>query len=100
MRHERTDSTAIAPAWIADAKLLAHGVEPWTERRQRLPASDPSTAGFMSFSCGRAMGHGLRFRPLERTIADTAAWLAQRDNTLAWRNVLSAAKEDALLQAA
>jgi len=46
------------------------------------------------------MGHGLRFRPLERTIADTAAWLARRDNTLAWRNVLSAAKEDALLQAA
>jgi 2'-hydroxyisoflavone reductase len=100
MRHERTDSTAIAPAWIADAKLLAHGVEPWTELPLWLPASDPSTAGFMSFSCGRAMGHGLRFRPLERTIADTAAWLARRDNTLAWRNVLSAAKEDALLQAA
>ena len=47
--------------------------------------SDPSTAGFMSFSCGKAMGHGLRFRPLERTLADTADWLAQRDNTHAWR---------------
>ena len=96
----RAQGRAVAPAWIADAKLLAHGIVPWTELPLWLPESDPSTAGFMSFSCGKAMGHGLRFRPLERTLADTAAWLAQRDNGGAWRNVLSAAKEDALLQAA
>jgi hypothetical protein len=46
------------------------------------------------------MGHGLRFRPLEETLVDTAGWLAQRDNGGAWRNALTAAKEDALLQAA
>lgn len=99
-REKRGDSAAVAPAWIADAKLLAHGVEPWTELPLWLPESDPSTAGFMSFSSGKAMGYGLRFRALESTIADTADWLTRRDNALAWRSVLSAQKEDALLQAA
>ena len=86
--------------FFAEAKLLAHGIVPWTELPLWLPESDPTTAGFMSFSCGKAMGHGLRFRPLEETLADTAGWLAQRDNAEAWRNVLSAPKEDALLQSA
>ena len=98
-RLQRTGGPAVAPAWIPDATLLAHGVLPWTELPLWLPESDPSTAGFMSFSCGKAMGHGLRFRALERTLADTADWLTQRDNTLAWRRVLPAVKEDALLQA-
>jgi hypothetical protein len=97
---ENAEAPAVAPAWVDDAKLLAHGVVPWTELPLWLPESDPSTAGFMSFACGKAIGHGLRFRPLEHTIADTAAWIAQRDNAAAWQNVLSAAKEDALLQAA
>ena len=99
-QQSRAAGRAVAPAWIAETKLLAHGVVPWTELPLWLPESDRESAGFMSFSCGKAVGHGLRFRPLERTIADTAAWLAQRDNAGAWRNVLSAAKEDALLQLA
>jgi 2'-hydroxyisoflavone reductase len=99
-RHDEGKASAVVPAWIDEAKLLAHGVAPWTELPLWLPASDRSTAGFMSFSCGKAIGHGLRFRPLEQTLADTAAWIAQRDNATAWGNVLSAAKEDALLQAA
>jgi len=52
----------------------------------------------MSFSCAKALGHGLSFRPLEQTLSDIAAWLAQRDNASVWRNVLSGAKEDALLK--
>jgi len=99
-RRARVSGTGVAPAWIAEAKLLAHGIVPWTELPLWLPESDPTTAGFMSFSCGKAMGHGLRFRPLEETLEDTAGWLAQRDNAGAWRNVLSAAREDALLQSA
>jgi len=98
-RLQRTGGPAVAPAWIPDATLLAHGVLPWTELPLWLPESDPSTAGFMSFSCGKAMGHGLTFRALERTLADTADWLTKRDNTHAWRRVLAATKEDALLQA-
>lgn len=85
-------------AWVDDAKLVARDVVPWTELPLWLPASDPSMAGFMSFSCARALGHGLRFRPLDATLSDTAAWLAQRDHAGAWREVLSRAKEDALLE--
>lgn len=100
MRLAHADGVAVTPAWIAETKLLAHGIVPWTELPLWLPESDPSTAGFMSFSSGKAMGHGLRFRPLEETLVDTAGWLARRDNGGAWRNALTAAKEDALLQAA
>jgi 2'-hydroxyisoflavone reductase len=99
LRLARAQGRAVAPSWIGERTLLAQGVVPWTELPLWLPESDPESAGFMSFSCGKAIGHGLRFRLLERTLADTSAWLAQRDNTGAWRNVLSAAKEDALLQA-
>jgi 2'-hydroxyisoflavone reductase len=95
-----TDGRAVAPAWIDEATILLQGIVPWTELPLWLPQSDPSTAGFMSFSCGKALGHGLSFGPIERTLADTSAWLAKRDNSSAWRNVLSAAKEAALLRAA
>lgn len=89
---------AIEPTWIDDAQIVARDVVPWTELPLWIPASDRSMAGFMSFSCGRALGHGLKFRSLERTLADTSAWLAQRDHAGAWRDVLSAVKEEVLLQ--
>ena len=41
----------------------------------------------------RRSAPGLRTRPLAQTIADTAAWLAQRDNAGAWKDVLSADAE-------
>ncbi len=53
----------------------------------------------MEFSSARALAHGLTIRPLADTIDDTAAWLAARKQQSAWRNVLSADKERALLAA-
>ena len=90
----------MVPAWVDEAKLLAHGVAPWTELPLWIPASDRSTAGFMSFACGKAIGHGLALSPAgadARRYGGVARAARQRD---AWGNVLSAAKEDALLQAA
>ena len=40
---------------------------------------------------------GLVLRPLTSTVADTAAWLAARDNGDAWKNVLSAEREREIL---
>jgi len=81
------------PAWIDDATLVANGVEPWTGLPLWLPPSEPDSAGFMAMDCSRAQHAGLATRPLAQTIADTAAWLAARDNAGAWKQVITADAE-------
>ena len=88
------------PAWIDDATLVASGVEPWVGLPLWLPPSEADSAGFMSMDCSRAAAAGLATRPLMQTIADTAAWLARRDNAGAWKQVLSANAERSILAAA
>ena len=51
----------------------------------------------MAMDCSRAEHTGLVLRPLGETIADTAAWLALRDNSGAWKHVLSGDDEARLL---
>ena len=85
------------PAWVDDATLLAHAVEPWVGLPLWLPATEPDSAGFMSIDCGKALQAGLATRPLAHSIADTAAWLAARANDGAWKHVLSAQKECEIL---
>jgi len=90
-------SASPAPAWIPDARLAAHGVQPWIGLPLWLPASEPDSAGFLAIDASRAHDAGLATRPLDRTIADTAAWLAARDNAGAWGYVLDANAERAIL---
>ena len=85
------------PSWVDDATLLQHGVQPWVGLPLWIPANDPDSAGFMQFDCRRAAGAGLVPRPLTSTIADTAQWLAQRDNSNAWKLVLGGEKERELV---
>ncbi len=54
----------------------------------------------MEFDCRRAEGAGLRVRPLAETIDATAAWLAARDNSEAWKVVLTAEREREIVAAA
>jgi 2'-hydroxyisoflavone reductase len=84
---------APAPVWIDDDTLLAHGIAPWVGLPLWLPRNDPDSGGFLSFDCSRAAASGLVPRPLTSTITDTAAWLATRDNSGAWKNVLGAERE-------
>ena len=93
----RTARSKTVARWVDDAKLVDHGVTPWTGLPLWIPASDAESAGFMHLPCARALAHGLAFRPLTETIDDTAAWLRRRDNSAAWRNVLSADKEREIL---
>jgi 2'-hydroxyisoflavone reductase len=90
-------SSAPTPAWVGDDVLLAHGIVPWTGLPLWLPASDADSTGFMTMNCARATTAGLATRPLADTIADTAAWLAARDNADMWKHVLTAEAERALL---
>lgn len=85
------------PAWIDDAVLLEHKVEPWVGLPLWIPQSEPEHAGFFAFDTRRAQAAGLATRPLEETIADTAEWLVARDNSTAWKLTLSAARERAIL---
>ncbi len=87
------------PAWIDEATLVAHGVQPWTGLPLWLPPSEPDAAGFMTMDCTQAARAGLTTRPLAETIAHTAAWLRERDNGSAWKSVLSADAERAILGA-
>jgi hypothetical protein len=51
----------------------------------------------MMMDCTRAARAGLGIRPLAATVADTARWLAERDNAGAWKHVLSGDAERAVL---
>ena len=93
----RTAGSAVVPAWVDDEALLRHEVTPWSGLPLWLPASDPESAGFMEWSCARAAERGLKPRALAETIADTAVWLRARDHSAAWRNVLAADRERAIL---
>ena len=88
------------PVWVDERVVLTHGVQPWVELPLWIPANDPDSRGFMEFDCRRAAHAGLVPRPLTTTIADTAAWLATRDNAGAWKHVLDGVKERAILAAA
>jgi 2'-hydroxyisoflavone reductase len=59
------------PIWVDETFLLEQGVGPWMELPLWVPRSDEA---FLQMSVGKAMGAGLRFRPLEETARDTLAW--------------------------
>jgi 2'-hydroxyisoflavone reductase len=86
-------AAAPRPLWVAEDVLLEHKVEPWTGLPMWLPSTIPDSGGFAQVDIRKAQAAGLRARPVAATIADTAAWLAQRDNTGAWKAVLAAEAE-------
>lgn len=60
--------------WIADEKLLAAGIAPWTEIPFWLPQQDKAWGGLMYADNRRALAAGLQLRPLAETVRDTLAW--------------------------
>ena len=58
--------------WVDDGTLLDAEVGPWMELPLWLPGDE--NAHIMSVDISRALGAGLRFRPLEETVGDTLAW--------------------------
>jgi len=87
------------PAWIDEALLLEKKVAPWTGLPLWIPTTFADEAGFMEIDCRKAARAGLAVRPLTTTMADTAAWLAQRDDASAWKDVLTADAEREILSA-
>jgi 2'-hydroxyisoflavone reductase len=56
--------------WVSDEFLQEHEVGPWMELPLWLP--DPEWAGMHATDVSRAIGAGLRFRPLEDTVSGAA----------------------------
>ncbi|SDZ09436.1 Rossmann-fold NAD(P)-binding domain-containing protein [Herbiconiux ginsengi] len=60
--------------WVAEERILAAGIEPWTELPIWLPAG-PDHDAMHRADVSAALAAGLRFRPLTETVADTWCWL-------------------------
>lgn len=83
--------------WVEEGFLLEQDVQPWSDLPLWLTGED--AVGFGSVSVEKAVGAGLRFRPLEETARDTLQWERERPAEHAWRAGLSAEREGELLQA-
>ncbi|WP_374357127.1 HD domain-containing protein [Chitinimonas sp.] len=90
--------TPPATAWVDEALLEREGLVPWSGLPLWIPASSREFGGFMQFANDKAVAAGLQLRPLADTLRDTLTWLQQRDQTGCWQNVLSAEREQAILQ--
>ena len=67
--------SAVRLTWVEEEFLREHGVAPWTELPLWLPAE---IAEVWAVPIGHALAAGLRFRPVEGTIADTLAWAREQ----------------------
>ncbi|HRQ66120.1 MAG TPA: NAD-dependent epimerase/dehydratase family protein [Xanthomonadaceae bacterium] len=65
--------TASRIHWVPAEFLAEHNVRPWADMPTWVPAQGDSI-GFSTRSNARAITHGLGFRPLATTVADTLAW--------------------------
>ncbi len=70
---EATGSTAEL-VWVDEERVLAAGVEPWTQLPCWVPEGGEWT-GFMTGDTTAALATGLRSRPVTETVTDTWAWL-------------------------
>ena len=81
--------------WIDGTTLLDAGIDPWSQLPLWLPG--PENAGLMTVDCARAIGAGLRFRPLKTTIIDTLNWDRDHDPSVPMKAGLEPSREAELL---
>jgi len=79
--------------WLRERKLNEPGEHGW----EQLPYWYPELPGFSAFDVRKAIGDGLRFRPLAETVADTLAWDRARDRTAPLNAGIERSRELALL---
>jgi 2'-hydroxyisoflavone reductase len=83
--------------WAPSEWLVEQGVQPWMELPLWL-GPDPDYAGHSRIDVSRGIIAGLRFRPLERTIADTLEWYRSGDAPIDPPAGLDRAREQELLE--
>ncbi|WP_344000421.1 NAD-dependent epimerase/dehydratase family protein [Streptomyces thermocarboxydovorans] len=61
--------------WTDPQMILDAGIEPWTQMPMWVPPGSEGYRALYSADVSRAVGAGLRCRPVRETVADTWAWL-------------------------
>ncbi|HJS18077.1 MAG TPA: hypothetical protein VJ785_04990, partial [Anaerolineales bacterium] len=93
---KHVSGSAAAFHWASVEFLKEHEVAPWSDMPVWIPDTEED-AGFSRVDVSKAIGAGLRFRPLEETIRDTIAWAETRPADHTWRAGLNPDKERILL---
>ncbi|MGE5464493.1 MAG: NAD-dependent epimerase/dehydratase family protein, partial [Syntrophothermus sp.] len=70
--------------WASAEFLKEHEVAPWSDMPVWIPDTEEE-AGFSRVDVSKAIGAGLKFRPLEETIRDTIKWAEMRPEDHEWR---------------
>ena len=84
--------------WASEEFLLEQQVAAWSEMPLWLPEeAAPHLRGFMFVSPRKAIGEGLKFRPLSETIRDTLSWFRTNCADEPLKAGLNSDKERALL---
>ena len=65
--------------WATPEFVLAQGIEPWGELPVWMPRDDVEMYALHTGDVRRALGWGLRIRPLLETVADTWEWVRSVD---------------------
>jgi 2'-hydroxyisoflavone reductase len=81
--------------WVSDEFLTENKVTPYTELPLWLPEAE---AAWEMVNIQKALGAGLKFRPLEETVRDTLAWDRSRPAGTPRRNGLAMEREEVLLK--
>jgi 2'-hydroxyisoflavone reductase len=85
--------------WVAKDFLRERGMhDPGEHGWEQLPYWYPEELGFAAFDVSKAIGAGLRFRPLRETIADTLAWDRARDRSVPLSAGITPERERGLLE--
>jgi 2'-hydroxyisoflavone reductase len=86
--------------WVGQSFLRERGLHEAGEHGwEQLPYWYPEAPGFSAFDVSKALGAGLRFRPLAETIADTLAWDRTRAQTWPMGAGITPERERELLDA-
>lgn len=82
--------------WADPDWLLEQQVQPFMELPLWVPGAE--MAGFMTVDCGKAIAHGLTFRPVAQTARDTMDWVKTRPDNYRWHAGITAEREQELLK--
>ncbi|GGN84537.1 reductase [Streptomyces albiflavescens] len=71
----RATGAQVELRWTDPDVVLDAGIEPWTQLPVWVPAGSDLHAALHAADVSRAIGAGLRCRPVSETVADTWSWL-------------------------